>query len=82
MVLLNQRAYYEDASQSHGSAIESGTPKTSGFSHSLRSGNTNLGSLGEVSTIQFSEATESDIKDKKDDDIELGQISRGLKARV
>ncbi len=61
------------------STTESGTLKTSGFNHSSRSGDVISGSLGELSTRKFSDATESDIKDKKDDDIELGPISSGLK---
>lgn len=81
MVLLNQRAYYDDASPDRGPPVEPGTSKTSGFTHSLRSGGTNLSSVGEVSTILFSPTTEFDDRTKKGD-IELGQISGGMKSHA
>ncbi|KAF9449208.1 hypothetical protein P691DRAFT_667915, partial [Macrolepiota fuliginosa MF-IS2] len=87
MVLLNQRLYYENATQSRSITEELGSLGTYSLSdRGMRSGpgaggqaHSNPNAIGEISAMHFAEPpTRVDLKSKaNDDDVELGRFKQG-----
>lgn len=84
MVLINQRMYYENPSQSYVRSADLGMLEArTGLRSEISNSRTIEGvTITQVSSIQVSEAsTEVDLKPKIkiNDDIELGEAEKGFK---